>query len=225
MEYQPRDAEEARLEGGGEDGLHEGLAGLEVLAADGRGILLRQLDHRGNIDGEVRCAVGEGDALTERGIGVDLRRRDADVVGLEALFEGFDGLVNGRGFEENLSRAAPDHDDAIDGLFEVLNVVADLVGEVALVLARLDVRAVQALDVVLIEDGGQRLDGLEIGLELLEDFLVEHLCVCGRLVDVVFEDVPSGEDDVVKIREGDEILNKRGFVVGALAEAEWCPSG
>jgi hypothetical protein len=33
-----------RLEGRREDGLDEGLAGLEVLAADGRVHLLRQLD-------------------------------------------------------------------------------------------------------------------------------------------------------------------------------------
>ncbi len=198
------DAEQARLEGRCEHGLHEGLAGLEVLAADGCGILLGQLDHRGNVDGKIGCAVGEGDALTERGIGVDLRGRDADVVGLEALFEGFDGLVNGGGFEEDFSRSAPDHDHAIDGLFEGLNVGANLVGEIALVLARLDMRAVKALDVVLIEDGGQRLDGFEIGLELLEGFLVEHLGVRGSLVDVVFEDVPAGEDDVVEIRRAEQ---------------------
>ena len=152
---------------------------MKSLPQMGAAVLLGQLDQRRDIDGEIRCAVGEGHALAERGIGVDLRRRDADVVRLEALFEGFDGLVNGRGLEEDLGGAAPDHDHAIDGLFEGLDVGANLVGEIALVLARLDVRAVKALDVVLVEDGGQRLDGLEIGLELLEGFLVEHLGVCG----------------------------------------------
>ena len=39
MEYQPLTPSIAGLEGGGEDGLDEGLAGLEVLAAMGAFIL------------------------------------------------------------------------------------------------------------------------------------------------------------------------------------------
>ena len=200
------DAEQACLEGGREDSLHEGLAGFEVLAADGSAVLLGELDHRGEIDGEVRCAVGEGHAFRERGIGVDLRWSDAGVVGLEAFFEGSDGLMDGGGLEEDFSGAAPDHDDAVDGLSEILNVGADLVGEVALVLAFFDVGAVEALDVVLVEDGGKRLDGFEIRLELFESFLLEDLGVGGALVDVVFEDVPAGEDEVVQVGQWEQNL-------------------
>ena len=162
------DAEQARLEGRREHGLHEGLTGLEVLAADGRRVLLRELDHGRHVDGEIRRAVGERNALCQRRVGVDLRGRDAGIVGLKAFLEGFDGLMNGGRLEEDFSRAAPDHDDAIDCLSECLDVGAHLVGEVALVLALLDVRAVEALDVVLVEDRGQRLDGFEVGLELLK---------------------------------------------------------
>ena len=46
----------------------------------------------GHVDGEVRRAVGEGHAFAQRGVGVDLRGRDADVVVLEALLERLDGL-------------------------------------------------------------------------------------------------------------------------------------
>ena len=193
---------------------------LKSLPQMGAAFCLESSIMRRNIDGEIGRAVGEGHALAERGVGVDLRRRDAEVVVLEALFEGFDGLVNGRGLEEDFGRAAPDHDHAIDGLLEGLDVGAHLVGEIALVLALLHVRAVEALDVVLIEDRGQRLDGFEIRLELLERLLVEHLGVRGGLVDVVFEDVPAGEDDVVQIGERNKILDQRRLVVGALAQAD-----
>ena len=121
--------------------------------------------------------------------------------------------------EEDLRRAAPDHHHAIDGLTKCLDVGAHLVRKVALVLALLDVRAAKALHVVLIEYRRQRLDGLEIGFELLDSFLFENLGMRGRLVDVVFEDVPAGEDDVIQTGERNEILDQRRLVIGALAQA------
>ena len=93
-----------------------------------------------------------------------------------------------------------------------------------LVLALLHVRAVEALDVVLVEDGGQRLDGFEIGLELFEDFLLENLGVGGALVDVVFEDVPAGEDDVVQVGQRNEILDAAAICCRCACRGEWCPS-
>ena len=41
-----------------------------------------------------------------------------------------------------------------------------------------------------------------------------------RLVDVVLEDVPAGEDDVVQVRQRYKILDQRRLVVGALAQAD-----
>ncbi len=132
------DAEVADLEGGGENGLDEGLASLEVLAADWSVHLLRKLLQGGDVDGEVGCAVGEGNAFLEGGPGVHHRRRDAGVVFDQALLEGFEGLVDGGLLEVDLGGAAPDHDLTVGFGFELGDVVADLVGEVALVLAGLD---------------------------------------------------------------------------------------
>ena len=132
------DAEHAGFEGRGEDGLDEGLAGLEVLAADGCVHLAGELVERGDVDGEVGCAVGEGDAFFERGPGVEHRRGDVGVVFDEAFLEGFESLVDGGLFEEDFGGAAPDHDLAVGFGFELGDVVADLVGEVALVFAGLD---------------------------------------------------------------------------------------
>ena len=39
----------------------------------------------GKIDGQIRRAIGEGHALLERRVGVDLRGRDAEVVLFQAL--------------------------------------------------------------------------------------------------------------------------------------------
>ncbi len=137
MEYQPETPSIAGLEGGRENGLDEGLAGLEVLAADGSVHLVGELVERGDVDGEVGRAVGEGDALFERGPGVEHRRGDVGVVLDEAFFEGCEGLVDGGLLEEDLGGAAPDHDLTIGLGLELGDVVADLVGEVALVLAGL----------------------------------------------------------------------------------------
>ena len=49
---------------------------------------------------------------------------------------------------------------------------------------------------------------------------VEDLRGLGGVVEVAAEDVPSGEDEVVEVGEGDEVFDEGGAVVGALAEAD-----
>ena len=134
-----------------------------------------------------------------------------------AFFEGLDGGVAGGGLQKYFSRAAPDDDDAIDLGFEFLDVGAELLGEVALALAGLDVGAAEALDVVLVEDGGHGLDGFEEGLDAGQVVLVEDGGVAGGFEHVFGKDVPAGEDDVVEGGERDEIVDEGGAVVGALA--------
>ena len=78
---------------------------------------------------------------------------------------------------------------------------ADLLGQLHLGRAVLDVGAVEALDVVLVEDGRHRLDRLEEvgdGLDVL--VAVEDAALHRRLVGVVGEGVPGAEDDVVEVR-------------------------
>jgi hypothetical protein len=213
------DAEHAGLEGGRENCLDKGLASLEVLAADGCVHLAGELVKRGDVDGEVWCAVGEGDAFFERGPGVHHRRRDAGVVVDEALFEGFEGLVDGGLLKEDLGGAAPDHDLAVGLGLELGDVVANLVGEVALVLAGLDFLAGKSLDVVLVKDGGHRLDGLEEGADLFKLVAVKNLGGLRRVIKVTAEDVPAGEDNVVEIGDRGEIFDERATAGGTFAEA------
>jgi hypothetical protein len=214
------DAEHAGLEGRGEDGLDEGLAGLVVLAGDGGVHLAGELVERGDVYGEVGSAVDEGDAFLERGPGVEHGGGDAGIIVDEAFFKGFEGLVDSGLFEIDLGGAAPDHDLAVGFGFELGDVVADLVGEVALVLAGLDLLSGEALDVVLVEDGGHGLDGFEEGAHLLKLVAVEDACGLGGVVEVAAEDVPSGEDEVIERGDGNEVLDEGAALVGALAEAD-----
>src|SRR5205085_1548218 len=56
------EAEHTRLESRREYGLHQRLPGLEVLAADGHAVRRSEFSHRRDVNGQVRRAVGEGDA-------------------------------------------------------------------------------------------------------------------------------------------------------------------
>ena len=85
--------------------------------------------------------------------------------------------MDGGLLEEDFGRAGPDEDLAIGLGLELGDVVADLAGEVALVLAGLGVLGGQALDVVLVEDGGHGLDRFEEGANLVEGVAVEDLGV------------------------------------------------
>jgi hypothetical protein len=102
---------------------------------------------------------------------------------------------------------------------ELRDVVADLVGEVALVFAGLDLLAGKPFDVVLIEDGRHRFDGFEIRADLLKLVAVQHLCGLGCVVKITPEDVPSGEDNIVEIGDWGEVFDKRAAAIGAFTQA------
>ena len=80
-------AELARLEGRRQDGFHERLAGLEILAAHGYVAVVGQLQQRRDIDGQIRGAVAERYAGHQRGVGVNHAGGNGRVVVLEAVFE------------------------------------------------------------------------------------------------------------------------------------------
>ena len=49
---------------------------------------------------------------------------------------------------------------------------------------------------------------------------IEHAGFEGRLVGVVGEEIPTGKDQVVEIRQGNEVLDLRNALVGSLAEPD-----
>ena len=207
---------------GGEDRLHQGLAGLEVLAGDRGAGLLRELDHRREVAGEVRRAVAVRDPRLDRAVGVDHRGQDVGVALVEALLELLDRGVNLARLAVHLGRAAPDHHQPVAALLllEARDVGRDLLGEVALRLALLHVRPVQLLHVLRVEDGRPRLDALEEVLDRLEVARLEDAGLLRRLVGAVRVDVPAAELELVEAGEGHEVLDQRRAVVRALAEPD-----
>ena len=184
---------------------------LRSLPVSGEPRRCRQLQQRRNVGAQVRRGIRVRDAFLDRRVRVDHARRDVVVVRLEPLFERGQRRVRGRFGQEDLGAAAPDHHEAIAAAvsLEAAHVLAQLVGEVALVLALLDVRSVEPLDVAPIEHRGHRLDRFELGTDLLEQRPFENAGSLRRLVGVVFEDVPAAEHDVVERRERNEILDER----------------
>ena len=102
VEYQPDEAEHAGLEHRGEHRLDQRLAGLEVLAADRDVALGGELAQHRRVDGEVRRAVGERHALEQRGVGVEHRRGDRRVVGVDRRLERLEVHVRRAGLDVDL---------------------------------------------------------------------------------------------------------------------------
>ena len=153
------------------------------------------------IDRQVGRAVRERHMLHECGVGIDLRGSDIRVALLQRLFEALQRLVHFAGLGVALGRAAPDHHQALrpGSLFEIADVFAKLLGEIHLVLALLDVGTVDQLHVVVVEDRFPGLNGLQERPDLFQQLLFQHACFfCGG-IHVVLEDVPAGEDQVIKV--------------------------
>jgi hypothetical protein len=66
---------------------------------------------------------------------------------------------------------------------------------------------------------GHRLDRLEERPHGFELVAVEHLCRLRRVVKVAAEDIPAGKDEIIKRRDGREVLDQRRTVVRPLAQA------
>ena len=173
VEYQPGEPQHPRLEHRGQDGLHHRLPGLEVLAADRQALRLRRARSSAGMS-TVRfgAPLAKGTSSISAAQRVQHRRRDGRVVLLHRLLERRQRLVRGPGRDEHLGRRAPHEHQPVTPrpLLERADVLAQLLGEVALRLAALDVGALQPLHVVLVERRGHRGDALqEIGdrLEML----------------------------------------------------------
>jgi hypothetical protein len=216
------DAEQPRLEARRDDRLDQRLPGLEILAGQRRAGPGREIDQRRDVSGQVWRRVGVGDAFANRRVGVDHARRDGGVVLLEGALEALDCLVRGRLGREDLGAAAPYHHQPIELVIalELADVGDHLLGEILLVLALLDVRAVESLDVALIEDGRPRPDFLELGTHPIEQRRLDDASGPRRGVAVLFEDVPAAEHQIVQRGERHDIADSRRAILGSLPEAD-----
>src|SRR6202035_4675920 len=123
--------------------------------------------------------------------------------------------------EEYFGGAAPDHDQAVGFafLFEVADVFAKLFGELKFIFSFFDVGARKILDVMLIESGLHRFDGLQEFLDLVEVFGLQDARLGGGLIRVIGENIPAAENNVVEFGEGHELTNLWRAAFGAFAKA------
>ena len=214
--------EHAGLETRGQQGLHERLAGLEVLAGDRHAATLAQLEHARQVDRQVRGAVGERHVALQCRIGVDLARRDGRIIvlqtGLERLHRGVAWSRLGVG----LGRAAPDHDQAravvVDT--EALDVVDQRHRLIPLRRDRLHADTVEAADPRLVEHGLHGHHTLELRCHRGEVLLLEHATGAGGLECVRRQRVPTTEHEIIELGQRDELADQRVALVGLGAEAD-----
>ena len=182
------------------------------LPASGDAGLLRQLRQRRNVGAQVRRGVRVRKAFADRRVGVDHARRNRRIRLAQPLLERLERLVRGRLGQEHLGAPAPDEHDASETVLrlEPADVVDELLGQLHLVLALLDVRAVQPLHVLTIEHRRKGLDRRELILDAVEQRRLEHAGRLGGLVAVVVEDVPAAEDDLIEAGQRNELGNRGG---------------
>ena len=202
--------------------LHQRLAGLEILAADGDVAVGGELSKDRGVDGKVRGAVAEGDSLEKGRICVELARCDRLVVGIDGLFERFDVHVGWTRFDEDLRARTPDHHEslALVVLAETVDVLADRVQHRALRRRGLHVLPIEIAGVLALERGLHRTDftqRIADRFDVLSAF--EHSCSTRSDVGVVGKDVPGSPDDVFESCQGNEVLDQRGAILGPLSEA------
>src|ERR687893_2180610 len=219
--------EHARLEAGGDDGLHQGLPRLEVLARNRDAPLVREPGQSRHVHGERGRAVGVRDALHDRGVGVDHGRRDRRVGPIQRFLEPLQREVRLLRLQVGLRGGAGDHDRPLQAvpLLEGADVLAHQLGGLAQGGVSLGVGGDKPRDVARVEDGGEGLHGLELVAHGVEVLLLEHPGDRRGLVGVVREGVPAAEDQVARAVERHELLYLRHPVLGALPEpdrAELC---
>ena len=208
---------------GREDGLHQRLAGLEVLARDRRARLLRELDQRREVGGEVRRAVGVRDPGLDRAVGVDHRGQDVGVALVEALLELLERGVDVARLAVDLGRAAPDHHQPVAARSPCGSARCRPMTWSA--RSRFDLPFLtfgpfSFLTYCGSKTAGQGLMPSRKSLIGSRSRRLEDAGLLRRLVGVVGEDVPAAEDEVLEPGERHEVLDQRGAVVRPLAEAD-----
>ena len=190
------------------------------LPASGEPVCCASSSSAGMSRREIRRRVRVRNAFLDRRVGVDHARRNRRIVRFERLLERGDRLVRRRFRQEDLGAAAPDQHEPIELVvrLELADVRDQLLGQVALVLALLDVRAVEPLDVLAVEHRRHRLDRRQLALDLVEQRRLEHAGRLRSLVAVVFEDVPAAKDELIEPGQRHELADGRRPSFGPLAQ-------
>lgn len=190
----------------GQGGLELGLSGLEIVTDNEDLVLLGELDDSRD-EGILGRSVDVGAVLGDGGEGKDSGGGNLWVVLLDGLHQVFVGIVNSNlELAESLGVSGPEDDNLIDsvGELEVADVLSDLVQVSQLIVSGEDIVSSGLLvggDEVWVVDGREWNDFLDVGSEFLLEVVVENLGASHRLSEVEPGDVPSVDDDVVRVHE------------------------
>ena len=169
------------------------------------------------------AAFAYGMPFADRRVGVDHARRDRRIVLLERRARS--SRSTGAPGDSVMKTSVLPHQTITSAIevvvrLELPDVGDDLLGEVALVLALLDVRAVEPLHVVLVEHRRPRADLLELGPHLVEQRLLEH---AGRLAPRCSSRprrCPSRRTRDRRAGERHDVVDLRRAAFGPLAEPD-----
>jgi len=210
-----RDARE--LDTGGDEevdegGLHLGLAGLEVVAADEGGVARGEVDAAGD-EGVLGGAVDEGDVFEDGGDGEDGGGGDLFVASLDGGEEVVGRVVDaGDEVGEALGVCGPEDNDAVEtvGGLEVANIFAKLldVGVAGFGAGDQIVGAIFLVgrDEVGIVDRRERVHLSHLLADKLLDPRLENLGAVHGGSDIHLANVPSTNDEVVGVDHGEELV-------------------
>ena len=143
------------------------------------------------------------------------------MVGLHGLLERGHVLVNVLRLHEDFRGTAPDHHEAVELvlLLELADVLANLLGEIELVLPFLDVRALNIFHIIAVKRGRHGFQALQELFGLGQVLRAEHARVGGGLIGIVRVDVPAAEDEVVEAGQTHELLDFRHARLRAFSQA------
>ena len=125
-------------------------------------------------------------------------------------------------FKKGFGRAAPDRNQAgrPRTLLEVPDIGAYLLRQIHLVLALFNVRSIELFHVIPVENCLSGLDRGEKRLHLIEELSIQHpgFRCCG--VHVVIENVPTGKDQIIQVRQRDKLLHSGRAGVSAFPQTD-----
>src|SRR5258708_22585890 len=141
---------------------------------------------------------------------------------LHAFDEFLRRRMNFFGPDEHFGGSAPagNQPRSARSFLEIRDVFLDLQRQFVLIFGLLYVRAVQPLYIFFVKRRFHRLDLRQERFYFLKIFVAQHTGLRSGLVSVILEKIPAGENQIVKIGQGDKLLNFWRMVIGALAEAD-----
>jgi len=80
-----------------------------------------------------------------------------------------------------------------------LDIFAKLIGKIHFCLTFFNIRSIEPLHIILIENSRLRLYVFQFGSDTIQNFLFQYPDLYCRLIHVIREDIPASENQIIKI--------------------------